>query len=68
MEHVPIIGGKFIFFVGVATIVTGIVKVIEHEINYRANTDREIKELKEECKSLKNELQLANNVINDYNH
>lgn len=65
MEHV--IGGKFIFFVGIATIVAGIVKVIEHEINYRNNTEREIKELKEECKDLKCELKLANNVINDCN-
>lgn len=60
-----VIGGKFIFFVGIATIVAGIVKVIEHEINYRNNTEREIKELKEECKDLKDELKLANHVIND---
>lgn len=63
MEHV--IGGKFIFFVGIATIVAGIVKVIEHEINYRTNTDNEIKELKQECKELKNELNLANNIVRD---
>ena len=55
-----VIGGKFVFFVGLATIVAGIVKVIEHEINYRTNTDNEIKELKQECKDLKDELKLVN--------
>ena len=59
-----VIGGKFIFFVGIVTIVTGIVKVIEHEINYRINSENEIKELKDENKDLKNELKLAkiNNI------
>lgn len=62
----PIIGGKFIFFVGVGTILYGIAKLVEHEINYRNNMEKTVNELKHDCSKMKEELELANNVINDY--
>lgn len=61
----PIIGGKAIFCIGVGTILFGIAKVIEHEINYRNETDKTINELKQECRDLKAELKLAKMIEND---
>ena len=61
----PIIGGRVIFAIGVGTILYGIAKIVEREINYRNDKEEEIKELKRKCTELRNELDLANHVIRD---